>query len=244
MARISVSASSRTATIMLSAAAIGVVGVSLALQLVAAAYGADHIFGLLPLFNIDREGNVPAWLSSAMLALAGLVAWGLAADNEGEAARRERFGWTVAACVLFYMSLDEGAQVHERVGDLAKPFVPDIGVFYFSWTAIAIVILLAAVPFALRFLALLRSQTRFGLIVAGIVFLSGALGVEMITGQYMHVAENKMSLPYFLLSHAEELLEMIGVVLTIRVLLRHKEARENDALRTAAAMESAALRHA
>jgi len=69
-----------------------------------------------------------------------------------------------------------------------------------------------------RFLFHLPAQTRRMFIVAGVLFVAGALGVEQVTEIYLK-DHSTNSLGYSLLTAAEEGLEMISVVLFIHALL-------------------------
>ena len=54
---------------------------------------------------------------------------------------------------------------------------------------------------------------------------AGALGVEMVTGEYMSRTEDKLSITYIFLSHTEELLEMLGLVVLLRALFEYAGSR-------------------
>lgn len=72
-----------------------------------------------------------------------------------------------------------------------------------------------------RFLLALPASERRGLLGAALVFLAGALGVEMIGGMYLEAHDGGVkAAPYVVLVHVEELLEMSGVLILLHVLLR------------------------
>lgn len=150
---------------------------SFVLQLVAHFFGRDHIFGLLPLFNIDREANLAAWLSSTTMLLLALIAFCIAGSNQ-----RTRRAWRWLALIFFLMAMDEGAQLHERIGDFLRPAIPNVDAFFYAWTAPALVALVLVLPLLIRILKELKSATRWRLFAGIGVFLAGALGVEVITG--------------------------------------------------------------
>src|SRR5919202_4963279 len=66
-------------------------------------------------FSLDREENVPSWFSSALLLSAAALLALVALDAR---ARRDRWGrhWGGLALVYTLLSLDETAEIHERVG--------------------------------------------------------------------------------------------------------------------------------
>lgn len=74
--------------------------------------------------------------------------------------------------------------------------------------------------FFLGFLLRLPSCTRRFFLGAGAIYLGGAIGVEMIGGYYAEVYGFD-SLEYQLIAHAEESLEMAGIIVFIYALLRY-----------------------
>lgn len=67
--------------------------------------------------NITREDSLASWFQVTQTLLAGLtalLAWlGLRAKNEQAWRRR---GWFLVSIFFLYMAMDDGAQVHERIG--------------------------------------------------------------------------------------------------------------------------------
>ena len=82
------------------------------------------------------------------------------------------------------------------------------------------VLVLAAVY--LRFLVRLSRTTRYYFILAALLFLGGAIGVDMLQGReaYLNIGSDKTIL-YCVLYSVEEFLEMIGVAVFIYALLKN-----------------------
>ena len=120
------------------------------------------------------------------------------------------------------MATDEGWSLHERLIGPVRGLLGhgDLGIFYFAWIipAMAGVVLLGLL--FLGFLSRLPSSTRWSFIIAGSLYLGGAIGVEMLGGRQaeIHGFEN---LTYQLFAHLEESLEMAGIILFIHALLRY-----------------------
>jgi hypothetical protein len=162
-------------------------------------------------FNVDDEPTVPTWYSSAALLFAALLLFVIAGARRRQGAWDARHWYGLAAGFAF-LSLDEIAALHEMV----NTFV-DI-----EWTipgaVVALIVAIVYAPFVWRLPA--RFRSRF--VVAGAVYLGGALVVEYLTGpQYFPYDID--SLPYAFMSALEEGLEMAGVVLFIGALLRYME---------------------
>jgi len=166
--------------------------------------------------SLSYEGNVPTWFSSSLL-LACAIAAGLVARD----AARWRLHWWGVAIVLGYVSMDETAEIHEHLGGL----IGTHGVLYFDWILFAIAILSVLSLVYLRFVIALPRATRLGLIVAGVVYIGGAIGMELPLGWWTERFGND-GLGYALIDWVEETLEMIGATLALLALLRHRaEAR-------------------
>lgn len=192
---------------------------SLTLQVIGKMYDHDHIFGLLPLFAIDGEGNLPAWLSSTTMLVCAAVAWTNGSLEPGKSELRR--GWRITAVALFIMSMDEVAQFHERTGDVVQPMLPEWDLLYFGWVAVGGLVVLVAAPVFVRFVSRLPGRTKYHLYAAAGLFLAGALGVEMATGGYLSEGGGKLTMTYLMLSHVEEFLEMLGFIILLRGLLDH-----------------------
>lgn len=204
--------------VLLTVAAVGIYGGSLLLQLVGAIYDHDHVFGLLPLLHVDREGNLAAWLSSFTMLCSALVAWSIA-ETRAEAGEDTALSWRLVALALFLMSVDEASQLHEWMGSLVQPMLPDWGFLYFGWVAIGLLVIAAVMPLFIRFIRTLPRSTRLHFVAAAGLFLVGAVGVEMATAVYMSETEDKLSLTYITLSHIEESLEITGLIVLLKGLM-------------------------
>jgi hypothetical protein len=179
--------------------------------------GAFHENALYHLFNLDGERPVPT-LFSCMLILINAVLLALIASVV--IARRQRFAlfWLTLAAIFVYLAIDEGSKIHEEALDF---LIPLLGIhFLHFWVIPASVIMLGFVALYWPFVRALPPATRTLFIVSGIVYLSGALGLEAIGGVYAE-AHGKANFPYLLLANVEETAEMMGMILFSYALLRH-----------------------
>lgn len=105
---------SRTLGVILAAsiAAVGILGAAQALQGPVEAEGAAAPGGLLGLFYLDGEYNVPAALSGALWLLAALGVYAAGATLD---VGRRRWLWSAVALVFVFFALDEGLKLHERL---------------------------------------------------------------------------------------------------------------------------------
>ena len=158
-------------------------------------------------FDVDEEDSLPTWYSATALLLASFLLLLISRRKriDQDPWVRYWYGLTVAFAAL---SMDEIAGLHETFNSLID----------FSW-AIPGGILAALFGLAyLRFLFHLPSRTRWLFILAGCIFVTGAVVVEMSTDWYDD-EDLLNTLPYNLWNALEEGLEMGGVVLFIYALL-------------------------
>jgi hypothetical protein len=167
---------------------------------------------LVERLSLSYEGNVPTWFSSSVLLVCAIAA----GANARDAARWRRHWWGVAT-VFGYASLDEATEIHEHLGGR----IGTHGVLYFDWVIFAVAILLVLALSYLRFVIALPQATRIGLIVAGLIYIGGAVGMELPLGWWTERFGND-GLGYALIDWVEETLEMIGAVLALVALAGHR----------------------
>lgn len=159
------------------------------------------------------ERNPSTWFSAALLAACGIAAW---AAGRG---RADAATWNVVAAILGVMSLDEVATFHERLG--AVPAIPGIGSR--GWAGAGL-LLAGVVGFRLRrWVLALDGALCVSFFAGGAVFLAGAVGFEVISGN--HQATNGSDTTYWTLATIEENLELLGVLVVLRGLLDHLARR-------------------
>ncbi len=185
---------------------------------------------LLPLLSLSVEGNFPTWYSSLLLAGCGVLLLIVAAavrQSGGQFRRR----WALLGAVFLYMSLDEAVELHEHLGEVVELH----GVLYFSWVVPAgLVVFLLGLAY-LPFLKHLPVRTRWRFILAGLIYVGGALVLELPLGWCAERA-GRHNLVYGLIDWVEETMEMFGATLFLLALLDH--LRELGDLRLAAAERS------
>ena len=175
--------------------------------------GEERLGPLVAFVSLSYERNLPTWYASGLLlccALAlGLIA--RVASLSREAGRRH---WTALACAFAYLSLDEAVGLHEHLGGLLELD----GVLFFSWVVpAAVLVTLGGLAF-LPFLARLPPRRRWQFVVAGALYVGGALLMELPLGWWTERHGND-NLVYALIDHVEEALELVGVSLFLGALM-------------------------
>lgn len=183
-------------------------------------YGFNYRERWIGLFNLDREINYPSWYSSFTLLFCAILLGIIAAAKKKQG---DRFlsHWKALGFIFVFLSLDEILSIHEIliIDDLRKALNLG-GFFYFIWVIPgAIFVLLTALAY-LKFLRHLPQKTRQLFLLAGSIYVGGALGMEMVCGYYAD-AVGQRNVIYGLMVSVEEILEMVGVIVFIYALLSY-----------------------
>ena len=98
----------------LGAVALLLILASFGVQLMVYLTGHDYIYGLVPLFHVDYERNIPTGFSVLLLLFAALllaVITGLERSQAGS----PMFYWASLSFGFLFMAADEGWSFHERL---------------------------------------------------------------------------------------------------------------------------------
>jgi hypothetical protein len=210
----------RRVVVVLALVVGAVTAANLVTQIAAHVYRHDVMLGLVRLFYLDAENNVPTWVSSALLLLSALVIATIAA-----AAWRQgdpyRWHWAGLSTIFAVLSLDETASIHEAIVPVARRLLGLRGFLtHTAWVIPAAVVLVALGVAARRFIRHLPATTRRQAALALSLLVAGAMGMELVGGAYSD-RHGYNNLPYALIATAEETLEMVATVLFVRTWLSH-----------------------
>ena len=178
--------------------------------------GHSHIYGLVPLFDLDKETNIPTFYSSAALMLGAILLCLISYIEKGRgSAWRYWFG---LMCIFVFLSLDEFIQIHERFGQPMREVFNTSGYLLFAWVIPYFIVGLVLLITYARFLFRLPRRITWLILLSGMIYISGAIGVEMISASISDKGLRD-SLSYALITTIEEALEMFGIALFIYTLL-------------------------
>lgn len=197
--------------------AVGLItGVALAIEVVHASApdaGGEVVDALLPKLSLSYEANLPTWFSSSLL-----LACAVAAGSIAAARPPLRHHWWGITAVATWMSLDEAAELHEHLGG----HVGTSGLLYYDWVIPATAIVLALALLYVRFVRELAAPTRMRLVIAGAVYVGGALVMELPLGWWTET-HGTDGLGYAAIDWVEETLELVGATLALVALVRHRQ---------------------
>lgn len=186
-----------------------------------------HILSeLVRLFNINRESSIPTWYASSLL-LACAILLGLIAHNQYVRQAGERRYWIGLALIFLFLSIDEAAEIHERLTQPLQAVFNAGGPLFFAWMIAYIPLVLVFGVVYFRFWLRLPPRTRRLFLLSGVLYLGGAVGVEMI-GSNIWYQDGGTSLFYSTIGTIEEFLEMLGAATLIYTLLTYITGEAGD----------------
>jgi hypothetical protein len=175
-------------------------------------------------FNLDEEATFPAFFSSVLLLLSAILLFVISTEKKGEKYYRR---WQVLGFVFLFLCLDEIISIHEEVAVEVQLRLFDQrgfgdlnGFFYYSWVIPYAVFFLVVALYFFKFVLSLPPKIRNLFILAGCVYVSGALGCELIEGFYKknYPGNSSMMGLYVVI---EEIFEMLGITIFVYALLLH-----------------------
>jgi len=180
-------------------------------------YSSVVIHKLVKLFDLGLEVNVPAYFSVALLFSAALLVGFITLITKKQKGPH-LIEWAILTFGFLFMGFDEMASAHERLIEPTRALlgIENPGLLYFAWVVPAIILVSAIGAGFVKFLVDLPTRTRKAFMIAGSMFLGGAVGLELFEG-----ACTVGSLAYNTLVVFEESLEMTGVIVFIWALLNY-----------------------
>lgn len=188
--------------------------------------GYGSLKGLIPLFDLDLEANIPSLYSGLALLLCGVVLGTIAVVKKQQRDRYFRH-WQGLAIIFAYMGVDEIAEIHELTGKPLRDLFNATGIFYFAWVILGFAVVAAFILTYRKFTFALPPQTRNRFILAACLYLAGALGTELIGGYLVYTSE-KQNLLYAMVVAVEEVLEMSGIAIFLYALLTYLRSQVSN----------------
>lgn len=181
--------------------------------------GTETLLKDLRHLDLDSELNFGAWFSSMMMMGSALMLMTIAAHAKAGGERHWLY-WAVLAAVFALMSLDETTAVHETLTEPLRGALNTSGIFYWAWVIPALVIVPLFAAAYIPFLLALPRRSAVLIFSAGAIFVTGALGFEMLSGLAITAYGDEAPL-VVALAICEETLEMFGLALFAGALADH-----------------------
>ena len=178
------------------------------------AFGADKNW--LEALNMDRELNIPTLFSTLLLFTAARLLMQLSDASQQESAAE----WTLLSRIFLFLAVDEALQIHEILifPGLRHHIHPALAS---TWVIPYCLISIGLLLRFRHFLTTLSAKTSNGVLCAGGVYISGAIGMEMVGSFAVRSGLIRLhSFWYGAITGIEETLEITGLILFLHTLMR------------------------
>lgn len=207
--------SARTYCTILWGATFTVVALGIFREVFVESFGEGTPLKDLRHFSLDGELNIATWYSSALMLAAAALA---AVTGRFDADTRQYPYWLAISVIMLLMSIDETASFHESFITLLDGWAPHSDYFHFAWVLLGIPFVILFALFSVPFLLRLNGRTAVLFVIAGALFVFGALVMEMIDGA-VQVRLGAESLAYRLGAMSEDAFELAGMTLFVTALV-------------------------
>lgn len=195
-------------------------------QDVALAVSGDQLDKIWRL-DVDVELSFYTWFSALLLGFAALIL-GLIALEKIALKDPLRFHWAVLAVIFLFLSADEAVSLHEWLSGQLTKRLGTAGYLYFAWIIPAFVLCVAGLALYIPFIAAFPPRLRFLLVLSALLFLSGAMGMEVFAGSLVSASKTNLFAPeYRIIATLEEALEGAGIILFLYTLLTYWQGERN-----------------
>ena len=170
------------------------------------------------LFRLDEENNIPTLYSGLALGFCSILLFIISSIKKKTKSDFAKH-WQALSLIFLYLAIDELVSIHEILNFL-REIINAKGILYYAWVIPGIVIVIVFLLIFWQFIQSLPKTTKNLFILAGAIYVCGAIGVEMLGAYYIEIY-GKESFIYSLTSILEEFLEMFGILIFIYALLSY-----------------------
>lgn len=177
------------------------------------------LFKSLDKFNVSLEISIPTWYSQVLLFVSGVLMLFIALIRK---LTQDKYrGWLFLGVIFLYMSIDEGAELHELARLPMDSLQLNSGAFASSWVIPWLAVCSIVIILFYRFWLKLPKKTRLLFFIAGMFFVGGAIGMEMIGSLLynQHSGDMRSTFMFQVYFAVEELFEMIGATIFLYSLI-------------------------
>ncbi len=198
---------------------------------------------LRAMVNMAKESSIANWYSTSIMLLIGLVALALAHKERIKDSVKTFYSWMLFGCFFIFLSMDDGAEIHERVSTSFKSLFKEgedaggfIGFVYsifeafpsYAWQLTFLPIFGAIGLYMLVFsFKQIEQKAPRRWLIYGLTCLVVAVGIDFIEGilKYGEIPWDDLPLKKYTITHntrvLEEFLEVLGSIWILRSFLGH-----------------------
>jgi hypothetical protein len=179
----------------------------------------EFALGVVPLFNLDGEQNLPTLFSGLLLYSAALLAYAVSHWSATHEPARRR-GWLGVALTLAFLATDELAGIHEALNFILLDRLETDGALAWPWVIPYALLALVVGVYFLRFFLGFDAIYRRLLIVAGGLYAGSAIGFEMLEALVAPAEGESLNITYAIFYTLEENGEMLGTLIACHTFMR------------------------
>lgn len=183
--------------------------------------GHGSAYGLVPMFLLNAEGNIPTFFSSANLMFCSILLF-VAGGNAKQSGRPFAITWIFLGLIALLVAVDEGVQIHElldRNREWTKGLFKAEGALAGPWVVVYGALVLGFLIGFARFFLHLPPRYKLLFSSGAAMFVGASIGLEMI-GAEVWTAAGK-SFFFEIVNWIEEVFEMSAVTLINASLLSY-----------------------
>ena len=193
--------------------------------------GHSRLLGFLRLLDVSSEQSIPTYVSVINLLLASILIFII--YNYEKTNKQNGAGyWLFLSTLFLFLSVDESAKIHENFGkvhaylvrkELISPILDS-----HQWLPFGVFFVFVISIVLLPFIRELPADTRRYFLIAGCVFVTGAVGFEYLGAVMLETGfvDSRKDMVYIVRGLFEEGFEMYGVAIfncaLYREILRRK----------------------
>lgn len=168
---------------------------------------------LRELFDVDEEESIPTWFSSMLLLITAIVLFLVSILCKQRKDANAKY-WLGLGFGFAFMSIDEIAGFHETLNTVIQ----------ISWAVPGLIVVLVIGAMYVKFLTSLPTKVAVQFMMAGAIFVGGAVGVELATEPYLY-NDALDTMGYNLWTPVEEGMEMGGVIFFLSAIFDYIKQR-------------------
>lgn len=171
------------------------------------------------LFDLNSENNIPTLYSGVALLFCSILTE-IIFQAQKLSKNKDVWAWRGLSIVFAVFCLDELIGLHERLTRPLANIFNTSGFLYYAWVIAGAIFVLGFLLVFGRFITTLPRKTRRLFLIAGAIYVTGAIGSEIVGGYY-HYYYTQSNMVYSSIATIEEVLEMLGVIIFIYALLSY-----------------------
>lgn len=167
--------------------------------------GWDYSF--INYIDLNHEKNIPTLYSGLLFFASAIICFLIYKKITRE---KYKINWLFITIIFIFLGIDEMISIHEKISSMLSKIISVGGFLHFKWVLIYVPFFFIIFLVFIKFFMNLDKKTRTGFFLSAIIFVSGAVGFELLGG-YWAYNYGQDNLFFAVLANIEELLELVGL---------------------------------